>query len=211
MNVTLFTSGSTKEPKEVFHKDIDAHIQRSIKEIGLTPNDIVLDVFPANVIAHYTVTALPALTAGAHLVSTNFDPYHYIRLFNKVRPTFISLIPRHYEILSKTKGWENFDMSCVRYMVTGSGNITQTMIDDFRSKGVQTVANWYGMTEMPPPVFIGYNSESFDFTPKEGYSVEFDPDGECIINGWRTGDMFDIKNKKFLRRKVEANGNTWKT
>lgn len=210
MKLTLYTSGSTKEPKQVSHSNIDQHVQRSIKEIGLTSNDIVLDVFPANVIAHYTVTALPALVSGARLVTANFDPYTYIKIFNEVRPTYIALVPRHYEVLSKLKSWKNFDMSCVRYMVTGSGPVPQSMIDDYRSKGVQLVANWYGMTEMPPPVFVAYNSESFDFSAKDGYSVEFASDGECIINGWNTGDVFDTATKKFLRRKAEANGKTWK-
>ena len=142
MKVTLFTSGSTADPKKILHENIERYIENSINEIGLTSKDIVLDVFPANVIAHYTVTAQPALTAGAHLISLNFDPYNYIKIFKEYRPTFISLIPRHYEILSKTKGWDSLDMSCVRYMVTGSSSISQDMIDSFRNKGVQTVATW---------------------------------------------------------------------
>ena len=209
--ITIFTSGSTKEPKLITHDSIEQHAQRAVKEIGLTSKDRVLNVFPANVIANFTVTALPALLANSHLFTTNFEPFSYIKIFNEFRPTYISLIPKHYDILSKTKGWETVDMSCVRYMVTGSGKIEQSMINDFRSKGVQTVANWYGMTEMPPPVFVGYNTASFDFTPKEGYSVEFSNEGECIINGFYTGDIFDVKNKIFLNRKINSNGHTWKT
>lgn len=211
MRVTLFTSGSTKEPKLVHHADMLPHIRRSVKEIGLTSKDRVLNVFPSNVIANFTVTAMPAIAAGAHLFNTNFEPFSYIKTFKEFKPTFISLIPRHYEILSKTKDWNNLDMSCVRYMVTGSGNVSQQMIDDFKARGVTTVANWYGMTEMPPPVFIGYDSASFDFTAKEGYTVEFTDEGECVINGWHTGDLFDVEKKIFLKRKVESNGNTWKT
>lgn len=209
--ITLHTSGSTKEPKLVHHASIKEHVDRSINEIGLTSADRVLNVFPANVIANYTVTAVPALTVGAHLFTALFEPYSYIKIFEEFQPTYISLIPRHYEILSKTKGWENLDMSCVRYMVTGSGKIEQSMIDAFRERGVKTVANWYGMTEMPPPVLVGYNSASFDFTAKEGYTVEFTDEGECVINGFHTGDLFDVEKKLFLKRKVEPNGNTWKT
>lgn len=187
------------------------HIKRSVEEIGLKRDDIVLDVFPSNVIAHYTVTAQPAIYAGAHLISSSFDPYQYIRLFNEFKPTYISLIPRHIEVLNKVKGWDELDMSCVRYMVTGSQTVTQEIINQLRAKGVQTVANWYGMTEMPPPVFVGYNSESFDFTPKPGYVVEFDNEGECIIDGLRTGDIFDLNTKKFVCRKSSLVGNTWKT
>lgn len=212
-SLCLFTSGTTKESKEVtFSWDyIDRCIQRSIKEIGLTKSDTVLDVFPGNTIAHYSVTAMPARTAGAKLITANFEPYNYIKLFNKYRPTYIGLIPRHWEILTKTKDWKDFDMSCVRYMVVGSGLCSQEMIDSFLDKGVKLVANWYGMTEMPPPVFVGYNSESFDFAGKEGYTIEFADDGECIVNGHFTGDIFDLKTKKFLRRKANAlSENTWK-
>jgi long-subunit acyl-CoA synthetase (AMP-forming) len=213
MTLTLLTSGTTKEPKKVNHSwnYIENCIQRSIKEIGLNQNDIVLDVFPANTIAHYTVTAMPAYRAGAQLISAKFETTEYIKMFKKHRPTYIALIPRHWELLKEHTEWNNMDLSCVRYMVTGSGPVTQVMIDDFVSKGVKTVANWYGMTEQPPPVFVGYNSEQFDFRSKEDYTVEFTDEGECIINGFHTGDLFDTANRIFLKRKLESNGITWKT
>lgn len=211
MKVTLFTSGSAKEPKQITHNDMLTHIKRSVAEIGLRSDDVVLDVFPSNVIAHYTITAQPALHAGAHLITSSFDPYQYMRLFKEYRPTFISLVPRHHEILSRTKGWNELDMSCVRYMVTGSSIVSQAMIDEFLSKGVKTVANWYGMTEMPPPILIGYNSEAFDFSSKSNFVVTFSDEGECIINDYYTGDIFDLHTRKFLRRKINAsNKNTWK-
>lgn len=210
--ITLLTSGTTKTPKNVTHSwdYINTCIKRSILEIELTPSDTVLDVFPGNTIAHYTVTAMPAMHAGAHLISTAFNPFTYFQTFNEHRPTYIALIPRHWEILKNTKEWNNVDMSCVRYMVMGSGNITQEMIDDFRNRGVKLVANWYGMTEMPPPVFVGYNSPQFDFNRKSGYEIDFTDEGECIIDGMLTSDMFDVEKRIYLGRKVTSNGSTWK-
>lgn len=213
MPLILLTSGTTKAPKQITHSwnYIESAVQRSINEIGLKSDDIVLDVFPGNTIAHYTVTAMPAYRAGANLVSAKFEASDYLKKFNQIRPTYIALIPRHWELLKETSEWQNIDMSCVRYMVTGSGVVTQAMIEDFRSKGVKIVANWYGMTEQPPPVLVGYNSEQFDLTPKSGYTVEFANDGECIINGFYTGDIFDLESKKFLKRKSNSvNRNTWK-
>lgn len=210
--LTLLTSGTTKQPKNVTHswEYIGKCVQSSIKEIQLTSSDIVLDVFPGNTIAHYTVTAMPAHYAGAKLISTAFNPFSYFQTFDAHRPTYIALIPRHWEVLKNTKEWNNVDMSCVRYMVVGSGNIPQEMIDDFRNRGVKLVANWYGMTEMPPPVLIGYNSVQFDINPKQDYTVEFSDDGECIIDGFNTGDIFDTTNRTFLKRKLDSNGTTWK-
>ena len=213
--LTLFTSGSTKDPKEIFHQDIFPYIQRSVNEIKLTEKDIVLDVYPGNTIAHYTVTAMPAHIAGSKLITAKFDPYSYIKLFNKYQPTYISLIPRHWEILSKTKDWKNFDMSSVRYMVVGSGFCSQEMIDSFRERGVKIVANWYGMTEFPPPIFIGYNSEIFDMSTIDNklYDVKFIPYDdnlkECIVNQIRTGDLFNNENK-FVKRISNENNKTWK-
>lgn len=212
MSLTLLTSGTTKPPKEITHSwsNIGSAIQRSIQEIGLTSQDVVLDVFPGNTIAHYAVTAMPAYLAGSKLISAKFEAIDYLQRFNQHRPTYISLIPRHWEILKEHSEWNNVDMSCVRYMVTGSGPVPQEMINDFLNKGVKLVANWYGMTEMPPPVFVGYNSEEFDFTTKSGYTVEFADDGECVINGFFTGDIFDLSTKKFLKRKLTPVNNTWK-
>ena len=88
-NITLFTSGSTKEPKEINHlyDDLMVHVQRSIDEIRLTEKDTVLDVFPHNTIAHFTVTGIPAITARSNYIAANFNPFTYFKLFNKYRPT----------------------------------------------------------------------------------------------------------------------------
>ena len=129
--ITLYTSGSTDKPKKVTHSWI--YLQEcarwSAKEIGLTSDDIVLDVFPANTIAHWTITAFPAFLSGAQYVSSLFGTYTYPELFNRVKPTYIALIPRHLELLLNTKGFMDLDMSCVKYMVTGSSKIEQSFID----------------------------------------------------------------------------------
>ena len=211
--LVLYTSGSTKEPKEISHDkySISLMAKRSVDALALTKDDIVLNVLPSNVIGYYSVLSLPSLYVGATFITSNFDPYQYLRIFNKYRPTVTVLIPRHVEILQNTKGWDSLDMSCVRYLVMGTNIINQSTIDMLLNKGVQKVGNWYGMTEMPPPVFIGTNTESFDFTATEGYNVAFTDEGECVINGFHTNDIFDLETKKFLRRKHVANNDTWKT
>ena len=217
--LTLFTSGSTDEPKQVTHSwnYIKECAYASIKEIGLTNKDRVFNVFPSNTIAHYTITAYPAELVGAHLVTAAFNPYRYIKIFEDFKPTLISLIPKHLEILQQTKEFKKLDMSSVRYMVTGSNKIEQTFIDAFLDKGVKTVANWYGMTEAPPPLFIGYNTEEFDLSTIDTsrHHIMFIPAGwsglqECYVNGKATGDLFSTDPIKFVKRSKNPNGRTWK-
>ena len=109
-------------------------------------------------------------------------------------------------------------MSCVKYMVTGSSKIDQSFIDEFKNRGVQKIANWYGMTEAPPPVMIGYDSPTFDLGTinQDRWHVMFRPLGEhirlaeCMINGVATGDIFDMETMQFHSRKDNSNGKTWK-
>lgn len=208
--IILHTSGSTDEPKKIFHswESINNFASKTIDEINLTYEDRVLDVFPANTIAHYTITAYPALLSKAQLHTAVFNPYEYIELFKSIRPTFISLIPKHLDLLKATKGFSRLDMSCVRYMVTGSNKIEQEFIDTFRDCGVQLVANWYGMTEFPPPIMIGYNSTIFT---KIDDSISFTKNQECLVNGQPTGDIFNLDTMEFSHRIKLDNGKTWKT
>jgi len=109
-------------------------------------------------------------------------------------------------------------MSCVKYMVTGSSKIDQNFIDEFKNRGVQKIANWYGMTEAPPPVMIGYDSPTFDLGTinQDRWHVMFKPLSEhtrlaeCMINGVATGDIFDMETMQFHSRKDNSDGKTWK-
>jgi long-subunit acyl-CoA synthetase (AMP-forming) len=212
-NLILYTSGSTDEPKEVCHthETVNAMLKRSIDELGLTSHDIVLNTFPSNVIAYYAITALPAIEVGATLITLNFDPYQYIKAFNQYRPTVIALIPRHIEVLQSTKGFQDLDMSCVRYMIMGSQHVPQEMIDMLLSKGVQLIGNWYGSTENPPPVMVAYNGTQFDFEKTFGYAISFDQRGLCYVNGVQSGDVFDLSTKKYSHRLKNATNSTWKS
>jgi len=221
--IFLYTSGSTDTPKKIFYSwnTLKKHAARTVKEIQITEKDIILSVFPANTIAHWTITSYPSQLANATLYQCAFNPFQFVEDFKRISPTIISLIPKHLNFLEKTKSFNNLDMSCVKYMVTGSGKIDDTFIQTFKNKGVKTVANWYGMTEAPPPVFIGYNSTKFDMDTidKSLFTVTFKTHPqfdlpmiqECYINNKPTGDLFNIESFEFYGRTKKILDNTWKT
>jgi acyl-coenzyme A synthetase/AMP-(fatty) acid ligase len=212
-SLTLYTSGSTGAPKLVYHsaENISLYTCIAAKTIGLTSRDRVLNVLPSHVIGYHVVTAGAAAWANSHLLSVEFNPYMWFKIFREFKPTYTVLIPRHIEILSRLKEWQTVDLSSLRFVVTGSQRVKQEHIDSLLTRGVGHVSNWYGMTEFPPPVLVGHNSESFDLTHTYGRTVEFTSEGECVIDGHLTGDIFDLATRTFSHRKESATGSTWKT
>jgi acyl-coenzyme A synthetase/AMP-(fatty) acid ligase len=209
----LFTSGSTSDAKEVIHdrEFINERQDISVELLGLTKDDIVLNVIPFNVIGYHVISAGPANRVGATLIQMNFDPYAFIRVFNQYRPTVIALIPKMIELISHTKGFDTLDMSCVRHLIMGSQDVPEDMISMLRAKGVQTIQNWYGSTENPPPVFVATNGTKFDFRNSYGYQVGFDQDGLLYVNGESTGDVFNLETQTYSHRLKDATKSTWKS
>lgn len=209
--LTIYTSGSTRESKEVTHDwdVINNAAQRSIELLNLTSDSRVLNIIPFNTIGFWTLTAYPAMLVKANLINMMFDPYQYIKTFNKFKPTHIGLLNRAFEVLKRTKEFTTLDMSCVECMFVGSDKITQEMIDTLLSKGVKKIINVYGMTEFPPPIYYGVNG--LQFTHMIGPNkIEFTNDNECVIDGFHTNDIF-TDDRKFSHRNTNVQHSTWKT
>jgi len=208
----IYTSGSTGLSKEISHDwdVIDAAAQRSIKLLNLTSDSRVLNIVPFNTIGFWTLTSYPAMLVKANLINMAFEPYQYIRAFNEFRPTHIGMLNRVFQILKKTKGFETLDMSCVECMYVGSDKIPQEMIDTLLSKGVKKIINVYGMSEFPPPIYIGINSVKFTETVCS-HTLEFTDEGECVIDGFNTGDIFTDDREFSHRKSVNVQQPTWKT
>lgn len=219
MDLVINTSGSTDNPKTVVHNEqsVNQMLNRSISELKLTSNDTVLNVFPSNVIAYYAITALPAIKTNARLISVAWNPYSYIDWVHTYKPTVIGLVPPQIKALTNTKMWRNADLSSVRYCVTGSQPVEQWLIDVLLEKGVGIVGNWYGSTEFPPPIFVGYNSITFDFsTMTTDYKLDFkgdSVDAELYLNNIPTGDVFNVEKRVFSYRQDSktVKNNTWKS
>lgn len=215
-SLTLHTSGSTSKPKQITHswdfiRKCQAH---SANVIGLTASDRVLNVFPHNVIAHYTVTAGVAEYVGADLLTMKFNPYKYADIVNEYKPTYISLVTPMLKMLQGSKAWKSLDLSSVRYMVIGS-QVTPTLItNNLLDKGVQHISNWYGSTEYPPPVFTANGSSAFDLsTTNPDLDVDF-RNKRCFINNEDTGDDFLIMPEGrclIVPRELSSNNTTWKS
>lgn len=213
MTHTFKTSGSTGEPKTIVHDDLTGYAYSACGLYTYTHRDRVLNLYPVDSIAHKTLTAGPMELLGGENYDLEWNPYAFCRTVEEFKPTVVGMAPGHLLQLLKTKDWYSLDMSGVRGVILGAAPVDQHMINQLHWRGVDTVYHTYGMTENPPPVFIGKNTPTFSLRTVNShlFEVEF-PEGHLHINGKPTNDIFDVDGDTitFLRRTEEAVNTTWK-
>ena len=152
--VLLYTSGTTGNPKGVLrsHESYIAFYLINAGDFSFTPGDICLNVMPLchvnTTFFSFTITYM----GGSVYIhpARNFDPAEILKIIEREKITFISLIPTHYHLIlgvpEATR--RKYDVASVRKLLCSSaparGDIKQRVMEYF--KGVQLYEG-YGSTE----------------------------------------------------------------
>jgi len=211
--VHFSTSGSTGSPKSInySYEQLELYAYNAISIYKFTSQDTILNLYPKYTVAVWTLTNFPAQLVGAQCVDYDWNPYKFTQTVEMINPSVIALGPVHVKILQRTKSWQNLNLKNCKIII-GSDKVDQLTIDDLQDKGA-TVYHTYGMTENPPPVCVGINSEwlNLNTVNTDLYKLTWNSN-ELIINDKPTGDLFEIQNSqiKFIQRKNPSKNITWK-
>ena len=149
---TYFTSGSTGEPKKIFHshKLFEMIAMENCRFNEYTKDDYIVNaVLPATSIAYPVLSALPALISGCKLKAVKFNPYTFV---DHIRDsTHFVIVPSVYRVMKRRKDWQELDLTG-KTVGCGSDIIPDGIKEDVMSKGAKKFHHIYGSTEVPPAI-----------------------------------------------------------
>jgi len=144
--ITIKTSGSSGEPKEVYQppKKIKADALNAIEVQEITKDSSVYTCLSLERAGGLFAQSIPAIIADAKLTIDTFSPYQYVRVADKY--THTHLTPKQAKAVMLTKGFKNLDLKGKVFLI-GSEPVTWDIIDSFVAQGATVITIW-GMTEI---------------------------------------------------------------
>ncbi len=150
-----YTGGTTGVSKGVMltHANLTANAQQcqavlhTIKETG----EILLGLLPFFHIYGLTVCVNFGTLIGATLVPLpKFEPLNVLKTIDKHRPTIFPCAPSIFIALLQQKNLEKYDLSSVRYCISGSAPMPVPVMETFNRLTGAHIVEGYGLSEASP-------------------------------------------------------------
>jgi long-chain acyl-CoA synthetase len=150
-----YTGGTTGISKGVMltHANLMANVQQIIsvlKGIG-EEREIFLGLLPYFHIYGLTVCLnFPTALAATLAPFPRFSPQDVLKALKKIKPTIFPSAPAIFNALLHQKDIAKYDLSCIRYCISGSAPIPVEVMDRFQRMTGATIIEGYGLTEASP-------------------------------------------------------------
>ena len=151
----IFTGGTTGLPKaaQISHRMIAWNTLNTIIH-DLQHGDVTVNTFPLFHTGGLLVYTTPLLILGGTVVLTRkFDAEQVLSLLEEYSASVYAGVPTTYQMLTTAPGWEQADLSNLRFCTSGGAPLPIYLVEKFRvEKGVQ-FKQGFGMSEFGPGVF----------------------------------------------------------
>ncbi len=149
----IATSGTTGISKYVpiTHKNIIASSKFQAIEFGAPLGANEYDIYQHQVPVNHVSGAIewgfaPFITGSSILITRNFNPIEVLSNTEKHHVTFLAGVPTMWEMMFKTPNFKSYDLSSVRWCMSGAAMINEELVKRIFSI-CGKFANPLGMTE----------------------------------------------------------------
>ena len=151
----LYTSGTTGIPKGAIinHRMLFWNSVNTGLRLNLTSDDHAQSFAPFFHTGGWNVLLTPFTHHGAsHTILSSFDSALILDLLEKERATLLFGLPTMMQVLADTPGFDQADLSSVRYAIVGGSPMPEPLINTWHKKGI-AIRQGYGLTEVGPNCF----------------------------------------------------------
>jgi acyl-CoA synthetase (AMP-forming)/AMP-acid ligase II len=147
-----YTSGTTGHHKGVVltHRNVASHAVATIRELGLSRNDVWAHVAPMFHLADAWAVWALTLVGAQHVMVDRFAPAKALQCFEDHEVTVTNLVPTMLNDIVACTAAGTTDLSAFRLVMSGgapiSPRLVRQVVDTFACEYVQT----YGLTETSP-------------------------------------------------------------
>lgn len=156
IHMMMYTSGTTGRPKGAMLTHGNTQ-WNAINAIHVTPfdyQDITLSVAPLFHIGGMSVFTTPLLYKGGTVILDDiFDPFRVLQKIQEEKVTCLFLVPVMWQLLMAVPNFESYDISSLRFAVSGGAPCPLTVIEFFQKKNIPFYEG-FGLTETAPFVSI---------------------------------------------------------
>ncbi len=150
--LVLHTSGTTSRPKIVplQHINNTASAYHIGECLGLTPDDVCLNIMPLFHIHGLMAATLSSLAAGAAVSCTpGFNAFRFFSWFDEVRPTWCTAVPTMYQALLPLAARNKaiIERGRLRFLRSSSSSMPPQVMAELEAVFHVPLLESYGMTE----------------------------------------------------------------
>lgn len=154
--IICYTSGTTGSPKGAVLTQGNqlANALNACMTLDISGRDTAITLLPMFHAGGIGLFTLPTLYAGGTVVlPRQFDAAETLKLIESFRVSVVFAVPTIHQAIADDPGFEEADLSSVRWFYSGGAPCPLPLIDVFRRRGI-AFGQGYGLTETSPTHFL---------------------------------------------------------